>query len=89
MSCTNVCFLYVPPSLRSLPRDDAVLHRVPPVVKEALTRLGTLMVGYQPLKHKNLPNFFRMVVHCLPKSTRSDMDFVLDEIERVGKDISF
>jgi hypothetical protein len=45
------------------------------------------MIGYQPLKHKGLGNFFRMVVHCLPPPTDQEMSFVLDEIERIGKDL--
>ena len=52
-----------------------------------MIKQGTLMVGYQPLKHKGLCNFFRMVVHCLPESNDKEMDFVLDEIERIGKDL--
>ncbi len=58
-----------------------------PLIKEAMIKQGTLMVGYQPLKHKGLGNFFRMVVHCLPESNDAEMDFVLDEIERIGKDL--
>jgi sulfinoalanine decarboxylase len=46
------------------------------------------MVGYQPLKHKGLGNFFRMVLHCLPHPTDAEMDFVLDEIERIGAEIA-
>lgn len=32
------------------------------------------------------PNFFRIVLTA-PHATESDMDFVLDEIERLGKDL--
>ena len=42
------------------------------------------MVGYQPLN--GLPNFFRMVV-AAPKATEADMEFVLDEIERLARDL--
>jgi len=45
---------------------------------------GTMMVGYQPLGNK--VNFFRMVVFS-PLLSQKDMDFFLDEIERLGKDL--
>ena len=43
------------------------------------------MMNYQPLG--KLPNFFRMTVTNSPKLTESDMDFVLDEVERLGQDL--
>lgn len=45
---------------------------------------GTMMVGYQPLGSK--VNFFRMVV-LSPQVSQTDLDFVLDEIERLGNDL--
>lgn len=45
---------------------------------------GTMMVGYQPLGDK--VNFFRMVVFS-PLVSQKDMDFFLDEIERLGSDL--
>lgn len=45
---------------------------------------GTMMVGYQPLGNK--VNFFRMVVFS-PLVSQKDMDFFLDEIERLGNDL--
>lgn len=43
---------------------------------------GSMMIGYQPLR--DLPNFFRTVV-AAPTATEADMDFVLEEIERLGE----
>jgi len=86
-SCTNVCFRYIPKSMRTLERDHQFwqnLSQVPPKIKEKLTIDGTLMIGYQPLPHKNLSNFFRMVVHAIPHPTKVSMDHVLDEIQRCG-----
>ena len=48
---------------------------------------GRLMIGYQPLTTKRLPNFFRLSLTCFPVLTKGDMDFILDDIERLGKDI--
>ena len=45
---------------------------------------GTLMVGYQPLGDK--VNFFRSVFSN-PAATKSDVDFLLDELERLGRDL--
>lgn len=89
-SCTNVCFNYIPPSLRNKPRDDQFwqdLAKVPPIIKERMTRNGNLLIGYQPLPHKNLRNFFRMVIHAVPQPTNEDMTFIIDEIAKNGEDL--
>ena len=43
-----------------------------------------MMVTYMPLGNK--PNLFRMVT-ISPLSTEKDMNFVLDEIDRLGNDL--
>lgn len=45
---------------------------------------GSTMVGYQPLDDK--PNFFRMIISN-PATTNHDIDFLLDEIEKLAEDI--
>ncbi|XP_044064037.1 acidic amino acid decarboxylase GADL1-like isoform X2 [Siniperca chuatsi] len=83
---TNVCFWYIPPSLRKLPEGPELwkkLHTVAPVVKERMMKKGSMMVGYQT--HRDKPNFFRMVV-ISPQVSRQDLDFVLDEIHNLGSD---
>ena len=88
ISCTNVCFHYIPPRMRHLDRNSPQfwedLSKIPPQIKKEMTLAGTLLIGYQPLPYKNLQNFFRMVVHAVPRPTKEDMDFVLDEIEKHG-----
>ncbi|XP_073726788.1 glutamate decarboxylase 1b isoform X1 [Misgurnus anguillicaudatus] len=84
---TNVCFWYIPPSLRGMPDGDErreKLHKVAPKIKAMMMECGTTMVGYQPQGDK--VNFFRMVVsnHA---ATKSDIDFLIDEIERLGNDL--
>uniref|UniRef100_A0AAQ4PKH9 Glutamate decarboxylase 1a n=1 Tax=Gasterosteus aculeatus aculeatus TaxID=481459 RepID=A0AAQ4PKH9_GASAC len=84
---TNVCFWYIPPSLRDMPDGEErreKLHRVAPKIKAMMMESGTTMVGYQP-QGKNV-NFFRMVVSNLA-ATQSDIDFLIDEIERLGRDL--
>lgn len=61
-----------------------IRHQVAPVIKERMMKRGTMMVGYQPMDGH--VNFFRMVV-VSPQLTTKDMDFFLDEIEKLGKDL--
>lgn len=58
-----------------------------PAIKERMVKEGTLMVGYSPIANKNLVNFFRMVTTCTPTPTPAHMDFVVEEIERLGDDL--
>uniref|UniRef100_A0A8C6P129 Cysteine sulfinic acid decarboxylase n=1 Tax=Nothobranchius furzeri TaxID=105023 RepID=A0A8C6P129_NOTFU len=83
----NVCFWFIPPSLRGkegnadYPSRLAKVSSVAPVIKERMMKKGTLMVGYQPLGDK--VNFFRVTVFS-PLISHKDLDFFLDEIERLG-----
>ncbi|XP_004674921.1 PREDICTED: glutamate decarboxylase 1 [Condylura cristata] len=84
---TNVCFWYIPQSLRGVPDSperQEKLHRVAPKIKALMMESGTTMVGYQPQGDK--ANFFRMVISN-PAATQSDIDFLIEEIERLGQDL--
>ncbi|XP_027447486.1 cysteine sulfinic acid decarboxylase isoform X2 [Zalophus californianus] len=83
----NVCFWFVPPSLRGKqesPDYSERLAKVAPVLKERMVKEGSMMIGYQP--HGTRGNFFRMVV-ANPALTQADMDFLLNELERLGQDL--
>ncbi|XP_055550002.1 cysteine sulfinic acid decarboxylase [Wyeomyia smithii] len=86
--CTNVCFWYVPPSLRNLSRDSPEfserLHKVAPKVKERMMREGSMMITYQPIHDK--PNFFRLVLQN-SSLDRSDMNYIIDKIEQLANDL--
>ncbi|KAL1128838.1 hypothetical protein AAG570_013372 [Ranatra chinensis] len=85
--CTNVTFWYLPPSLRNsrhTPDFAEKLHKVAPLIKERMMREGTMMMTYQP--HKHLPNFFRLVLQN-SSLNRDDMDHIIYEIERLGRDL--
>lgn len=85
---TNVCFWYIPKSIRGQEENYewwAKLYAVAPVIKERMVRSGSLMVGYTPLPSKNKGNFFRMTLACFPPARKEDIDFTLDEIERLGE----
>lgn len=87
---TNICFWYIPTSLRGLDETKEwwnKIYKVAPIVKERMIKGGNLMVGYSPLPHKNKGNFFRMVFTCHPPPEATDVDFVLNEIERLGSNI--
>ncbi|XP_053571802.1 glutamate decarboxylase 1-like [Bombina bombina] len=84
---TNVCFWYIPPSMTFIPRDmdwQRKLHKIAPMIKAQMMEEGTAMITYQPLGDK--VNFFRMVLSN-PATRKLDIDFLLDEIERLGKDL--
>uniref|UniRef100_A0A1A8QE14 Cysteine sulfinic acid decarboxylase n=1 Tax=Nothobranchius rachovii TaxID=451742 RepID=A0A1A8QE14_9TELE len=83
----NVCFWFIPPSLRGKEGNadyPSRLAKVAPVIKERMMKKGTLMVGYQPLGDK--VNFFRVTVFS-PLVSHKDLDFFLDEIERLGNNL--
>ncbi|KAM6177381.1 acidic amino acid decarboxylase GADL1 [Erethizon dorsatum] len=83
----NICFWYIPPSLREMeegPEFWEKLNLVAPAIKERMMKKGSLMLGYQP--HRGKVNFFRQVV-ISPQVSREDMDFLLDEIDLLGKDM--
>ena len=63
------------------------METVAPRIKETMIKEGSLMIGYQPLPYKNLKNFFRMVIHGVPRPTEEHMTFIVDEIERIGKSV--
>merc|ERR1719245_1289099 len=85
--CTNVGFWFIPPSLRDQEETEEwwrQLETVAPKIKEKMILDGSLMIGSQPLPYKNLKNFFRMVIHGVPRPSEENMKFVVDEIERIG-----
>lgn len=63
------------------------LYKVTTTIKERMVLDGTLMISYMPLIHKNLGNFFRMVVTCQPPPTRASMDYIIDLIEKYGANL--
>ena len=61
-----------------------LLLQITAILKQRMMVAGTLMVGYQPLG--DTPNFFRSIISN--SATREeDVDFMLDEMERLGHDL--
>lgn len=55
-----------------------------PIIKARMMEAGTLMVGYQPDDRR--PNFFRSIISSAAV-TAKDVDFMLNEIDRLGQDL--
>ena len=53
-------------------------------LKSIMMEAGTLMVSYQPLG--DLPNFFRSIISNIA-TREEDIDFMLNEMERLGKQL--
>ncbi|XP_068236418.1 cysteine sulfinic acid decarboxylase-like [Palaemon carinicauda] len=88
--CTNVCFWYIPPSLRG--QEETLdwweeVSKVAPQLKERMVTSGKMMIGYQPIPCKGHSNFIRMVNCCFPTPTEEDMDHVIDTIDQLGQDL--
>jgi glutamate decarboxylase len=60
------------------------LEQIAPRIKERMIKDGSMMVTYQPLR--NQPNFFRLVLQNSGVE-RADMDYFVQEFERLGSDL--
>ncbi|XP_065132476.1 glutamate decarboxylase 1 isoform X1 [Paramisgurnus dabryanus] len=84
---SNVCFWYLPKRVQRMPlgpERDKELHMVAPKIKAKMMEEGLIMIGYQPLGDK--VNFFRCVFSN-PATRREDVDFLLEEIPRLGSEL--
>ncbi|XP_071824912.1 cysteine sulfinic acid decarboxylase-like isoform X2 [Apostichopus japonicus] len=85
--CTNVCFWYIPPSLRNLPDGPELfdkLHKFAPILKQKMMTSGVMMVTYQPVKDK--VNFWRMVFSN-SEFTHQHLMKIIDDFESLAQDI--
>lgn len=83
----NVCFWYIPKRLRAVPHDkekEEALGLICPRIKARMMKHGTLMVGYT--RDGKVPNFFRSII-SQEAITEQDIEFMLDEIDRLGEDL--
>lgn len=60
------------------------IHKIAPKIKERMMKEGNMMITYQPLRNK--PNFFRLVMQNSALN-QSDMQYFINEIERLGRDL--
>ncbi|KAL2735434.1 cysteine sulfinic acid decarboxylase-like [Vespula squamosa] len=83
----NVCFWFIPLHLRdkdSISNYEEELSKVAPKLKGRMTKRGSLMINYQPLREK--PNFFRFVVQN-SGTDMQDISYVLEELENLGESL--
>ncbi|XP_077285121.1 cysteine sulfinic acid decarboxylase-like [Arctopsyche grandis] len=87
----NVCFWYLPTSLKcdNIQGVNNIefkekLHKIAPKIKERMIRKGSIMLSYQPLGDK--PNFFRFVTQNSGLK-KVDVDYILNEIDLLGRDL--
>lgn len=83
----NICFWYIPSRLRSVahsPQRVQELGKLTPKLKFRMMEAGTLMISYQP--EGEIPNFFRNIISNAAV-TEADIDFLLDELDRLGHDL--
>jgi glutamate decarboxylase len=84
----NVCFWYVPKRLRDAPHDDdkaKQLSELCPCIKALMMKAGSVMVNVVNDDDKSM-NFFRSIISN-EGTTEHDIDFLLDEIDRLGEDL--
>lgn len=91
---TNVCFYFFRNAANDNHKEPVkaekcwhCISQLTLCIKEQLTMNGNLMISYNPLTQMNIGYFFRMVVTAHPKATKESMEFVLNEIENIGKSI--
>lgn len=86
---TNVCFWWVPPSLRGKdisqlgPEEHQLLHALAPAIKKRMQQEGTAMLGFQ--SNKGRPNFFRMLF-INPALEAQDRQAIIDLIDQYGSE---
>uniref|UniRef100_A0A8C6FG27 Glutamate decarboxylase 1 n=1 Tax=Moschus moschiferus TaxID=68415 RepID=A0A8C6FG27_MOSMO len=64
--------------------DICIYTQIAPKIKAQMIVEGTVMLSYQPCGDK--VNFFRMVFSN-PATRQTDVDYLIDEIQRLGKDL--
>ncbi|KFM74577.1 Glutamate decarboxylase, partial [Stegodyphus mimosarum] len=85
--CTNVSFWYIPKRLRNMPHSPKraeILGELTAKLKGRMMNAGSLMISYQPLGE--IPNFFRSIISNAAVQ-ESDIEFMLDELDRLGHDL--
>ncbi|CAB0036100.1 unnamed protein product [Trichogramma brassicae] len=81
-----VALSYIPESKRHLEGEElsAALHKIAPIVKSRMVKEGSMLITYQPIRGQ--ANFFRLVLQN-SGLTEDDMLFIVQEIERLSKDL--
>lgn len=86
----TVSFFYFPDCLLDVEKDSHFwdrVHKLAPLIKSEMIKRGNIMIAYQKQdsSYRNLVNFFRPSI-TLGKD-REDIEYILNEIHTIGKDI--
>lgn len=96
-SFTNVCFWYLPPSLKNLnpaklengSEDWNKVHKVAAGIKKTMQERGLAMIGFQSVAldrpmEEAFPNFFRMVIAGCAILNDAGLAKTLHDIDNIG-----
>lgn len=83
---TNICWWYHPPALKGKYTKE-MKGKVSKIIYDRMSKQGTMLIQYNPIKEFDMPNCFRLVLKG-DRTTIEDMDYILQEIDRLGKDIT-
>ena len=88
---TNICFTYIPPAFRAPGVEYTFEQRgsIHKIIFDRMNKEGTILIQQQPLNDgvTVLPSFFRLTLKS-EKSSIDDMDYLLEEIDRLGADLT-
>merc|ERR1712048_1054766 len=88
-SCSNVCFWYVPTSLRPFTFKTATeeertrIGRFAPLIKAEMQKTGDALISFQAVK--GFPNFFRIVFANVDIVKKSDITAMMQRMTRIGE----
>lgn len=85
----NVCFYFIPDKYKNITITPSLATKITTELKRRMTESGTMMVSYQTIEVKKITSCFRLTISALPIYTKTDMDYFINEFERLGVDISF
>mmetsp|Transcript_5505 Transcript_5505/g.6057 ORF Transcript_5505/g.6057 Transcript_5505/m.6057 type:complete len:133 (+) Transcript_5505:150-548(+) len=83
----NVSFWYIPPFFSGgyTKEQKSSVHKI---IFQRMKSNGHCLIQQQPLTELGLPNFFRLALGADRTRLHDDMEFLLDEIRRLGHDIT-
>merc|ERR1712173_240905 len=84
----NVCFWYVPSWMNGSERNPK-LAEVTAAIHKQLVASGDIMIDFAPVvaSGERYPHFFRVIVSS-PKLRESHIDYIVNEIARLGEKLS-
>jgi glutamate/tyrosine decarboxylase-like PLP-dependent enzyme len=83
----NICFFYYTPAIRKMEEGSKewkdALNTLAPIMYREMRKAGNMMISNSPLPD-GTPFFWRLII-LNEKVTKQDLEFILDEFERIGE----